>query len=230
MEGEKGTVTRLKRDPVNHLYRVAMDSHNTNEGSTPFWEHELELVKVKPMFKVGDKVRIKEGAHGVEGFSWATPEGFARCLRLAKVDFGVPVEVSVEVDFTGEIGLSVDGNSTFVYVLPEFLEPVEEETPKALEPIEVGGEYWNPGVGAWYIVTDIDWERQVVFFKFGEGGIDSNRGFEDIESTFPGHCAPVLSGETSAESISLSALEEAAKFLKAEDFLQDLLKLAKRLA
>ena len=183
-------------------------------------------------FKVGDKVRIKEGAHGAEGYSWAAPEGFERCLRNAKVDFGDTVEVSVEEDYAGEIGLSVDGNSTFVYVLPEFLEPVEEESPKALEPIVVGGEYWNPGVKEWYTVADIYWEKQVVYFKFGESGIGSSRRFEDIETIFPGYCAPVRPDETHVEpeTVSLSALEEAAKFLKAEDFLQDLLKLAKRLA
>lgn len=232
-KGEQGTVVQVSHIS-DDIHRVAMDSHNTGIDSTPFTDEEIELVKEKPVFKVGDKVRIKEGAHGAEGYSWATPEGFKSFMQDAKVDFGDTVEVSVEEDHYGEIGLSKNGDSLIAYVLPEFLEPLEEESPKALEPIVVGGEYWNPGVGAWYTVMNIDWARERVEFVFGDGRLNSFRTFGDIETTFPGFCAPVRAEEAQAEAepetISLSALEEAAKFLKAEDFLQDLLKLAKRLA
>lgn len=186
-------------------------------------------------FKVGDKVRIKEGAHGVERYSWGTPEGFQRIMEDAGVDFGDTVKIRVEEDFVGEIGLSLeDDNSTFIYVFPQFLEHVEEEAPGNRVPVEVGRRYWNPDVKAWYTVTNIDWERERVEFVFGEGNLRGVRDFESIAHNFPGFCAPVRAEEAPVEAepetISIPALEEAAKFLKAEDFLQDLLKLAKRLA
>jgi len=186
-------------------------------------------------FKVGDKVRIKEGAHGVERYSWGTPNGFQRIMEDAGVDFGDTVEISVEKDSAGEIGLSREGDdSTFIYVFPQFLEHVEEEAPEALEPIAVGGEYWNPEVEAWYTVTNIDWDAEKVYFVFGNQYTSTVRLFSQIKDSFPGFCAPVRAEEAPAEAepetISIPSLEEAAKFMKVEDFLQDLLKLAKRLA
>lgn len=233
-KGEQGTVVQVSHIS-DDIHRVAMDSHNSGIDSTPFTDEELELVKEKPVFNVGDKVRIKEGAHGAEGYSWGTPNGFQRIMEDAGVDFGDTVEISLEKDSAGEIGLSLeDDDSTFIYVFPQFLEPVEEEAPGTRVPMEVGGKYWHPVIGEWYTVTSIDWEKERVDFVFTAKSHKSYRNFEDIEETFPGFCAPVRAEEAPAEAepetISIPALEEAAKFLKAEDFLQDLLKLAKRLA
>lgn len=179
-------------------------------------------------FNVGDKVRV------------AADAGSANGANNRSVFFGGEVEgvvTSVLVwAYTVEAPHLSSGNIMEQCVGEEWLTLINETEEKALEPMVVGGLYWNPEVKSYYRVTMIDFEAQRVYFMYGDNEELSScpRDFEDIELHFPGYCAPAKPSEVEEdteypETISVKALEEAADYLKAGDLLVDLLKLAKRL-
>lgn len=178
-------------------------------------------------FNVGDKVRVAADAGSENG------------ADNSSVFFGGEVEGVVtnvlSWGYMVEAPKLVSGILMEQCVGEEWLTLINEPEEKALEPMVVGGTYWNPGVRANYTVTSIDFDSSTVYYTFGEYGTHSSRGFHEIEEHFPGYCAPVKPSEVEEdteypETVSVKALEEAADYLKAGDLLVDLLKLAKRLA
>lgn len=175
-------------------------------------------------FNVGDKVRV------------AAYAGSANGANNGKVFFGGEVEgvVTSVLGWAYEVEApKADSGYIMTQCVGEEWLTLIEDNP--LEPMVVGGTYWNPGVVADYTVTNIDFDSSTVYFTFGGGGLDSSREFAEIEECFPGYCAPIKPSEVVEdaeypETISVKALEEAADYLKAGDLLVDLLKLAKRLA
>lgn len=146
-------------------------------------------------FNVGDKVRV------------AADAGSANGANSCSVFFGGEVEGEV-TDVLGW-GYVVEapklGSGTIMEQIigEEWLTLIED---KPLEPMVVGGTYWNPGVGADYTVTSIDFDSSTVYFTFGGGGgggLDSSREFPEIEECFPGYCAPIKPSEVVEDAFTL---------------------------
>lgn len=180
-------------------------------------------------FNVGDKVRVAADAGSANGVD-------NRSVFFDGEVEGVVIEV-LSSRYVVEASNAVSGSLLDQSVGEEWLTLINEPEEKALEPMVVGGLYWNPDVKSYYRVTMIDFEAQLVYFMYGDNLELSScpRDFETIELHFPGYCAPVKTSEDKEdveypETVSVKALEEAADYLKAGDFLTDLLKLAKRLA
>lgn len=176
-------------------------------------------------FNVGDKVRV------------AADAGSANGDNDCDVYFGGEVEGRiVEVRPYGyrvEAPKADSGTLMVQSVGEEWLTLIED---KPLEPMVVGGTYWNPGVGADYTVTSIDFDSSTVNFTFGYENLDSSREFPEIEECFPGYCAPVKPSEAEEdaeypETVEIEKLVRAADWLGSvgEHELRRIIKLAQAL-
>lgn len=169
-------------------------------------------VETKVVFKVGDKVRLLECAHGNPdfAFSWGTEEGFEKNFGY-RYDLAEPFVVRVEIDYAGEVGISQDELNS--YVLAEFLVPWVEEEEKPAEYMELGKMYQSTSNDFFYTPTAFDFESERVEFDF-RSEVDSfvgtsHRYFYSIEEEF-GVLPPVK-----PENESEQALEELRVKLQA---------------
>lgn len=177
-------------------------------------------------FNVGDKVRV------------AADAGSANGADNGAVFFGGEVEgvVTSVLGWSYSVEAPRAGSGTIIdqAVGEEWLTLIED---KPLEPMVVGGTYWNPGVEAFYTVTSIDFDLDTVYFTFSERGYDASRGFQEIEECFPGYCAPVKPSEVEEdteypETVEIEKLVRAADWLGSvgEHELRRIIKLAQALA
>lgn len=208
-EGEKYAITVVEGDRYYYLESDKCDY--TNTVSEVDAHSGFRKVEPKVEIKVGDKVRLLEGAHGNPdfAFSWSTEEGFEKNFGYL-YDLAEPFVVHVEIDYAGEVGISQDGLNS--YVLAEFLVPwVEEEKPA--EHMELGKTYQSTSNDFFYTPTVFDFESERVEFDFvsepGSFVSTSHRYFYSIEEEF-GVLPPVK-----PENESEQALEELRVKLQA---------------
>lgn len=219
--GEKYTITEVEG---NFYYLNDSESFFGNTISEVDTHSGFSKVEPKGEFKVGDKVRLLEGAHGNPdfAFSWSTEEGFEKNFGY-RYDLAEPFFVHVEIDYAGEVGISQGGRNS--YVLSEFLVPwVEEEKP--VEHMEVGKTYRSKGNDFFYTPTEFDFEAGRAEFDFrrdDEGFVNTScRHFSSIEEEF-GVLPPVkpvgMSQVTLDEVKSENTLAEAVARVEADPWL-----------
>lgn len=176
-------------------------------------------------FNVGDKVRVAVDAGSANGVD-------NRSVFFDGEVEGVVIAV-LSNRYVVEAPPAGSGSLMKQSVGEEWLTLIED---KPLEPMVVGGTYWNPGVGANYNVTSIDFDSSTVYYTFGEYGTHSSREFHEIEEWFPGYCAPVKPSEDKEvtehpETVEIEKLMRAADWLGSvgEHELRRIIKLAQAL-
>lgn len=251
-EGEKYAITEVEGNSYYYLesdvcyYIISISEVDTHSG--------FRKVEPKAEFKVGDKVRLLETAHGSPGYSCDTPEKVKVRLASAGLDYQAVFEVDQKADFDGDVHVSHDECRVGLYLLPEFLVPWVEDvdTPSTL--MVLGKTYQSTDNGFFYTPTEFDFEAGRVWFDFvsdvGEFVSTSHRAFHLIEDEF-GVLPPVkpdtqeVDGEdvggwdreefalaaTKPETVSVDALREAYAYVDPEYLdLDKLIELAKRLS
>ena len=211
----------------------------------------LEIVR-KVEFKVGDKVRLLEGAHSSTGCSCDTPEKFKERLASAGLDYQTVFEVVQKEDFDGDLHVYPVEGGVGMYLLPEFLVPWVEEEDKSAEHMELGKTYQSTSNFFFYTPTEFDFEGERVEFDFvsdvGDFVYNGHRYFYSIEEEF-GVLPPVKPVEVEQEdvggwdreefatvapkpeTVSVDALREAYAYVDPEYLdLDKLIELAKRLS
>ena len=205
-EGETYTVVELNEP----FYSLESDEYYFIDTISLVDAHSgFSKVEPKVEFKVGDKVRLLEGAHGNTelGFFWSTEEGFEKNYGY-RYDLAEPFVIRVEIDYAGEVGISQDGLNS--YVLSEFLVPwVEEEKPA--EHMELGKTYQSTGNDFFYTPTAFDFESERVAFDFvsepGSFVSKSDRPFYEIELEFG--VLPPVKPENEYNAVTAEAYQEA---------------------
>ena len=174
-------------------------------------------VEPKVEFKVGDKVRLLEGAHGNPelAFSWSTEEGFEKNFGY-RYDLAEPFVVRVEIDYAGEVGISQDELNS--YVLSEFLVPWVEEEEKPAEHMVIGKTYQSTGNDFFYTPTAFDFESERVAFDFvsepGSFVSKSGRPFYEIELEFG--VLPPVKPENEYTTVTAEEFRKGVQEAKAE--------------
>ena len=174
-------------------------------------------VETKVVFKVGDKVRLLEGAHGNPdfAFSWGTEEGFEKNFGY-RYDLAEPFVVRVEIDYAGEVGISQDELNS--YVLSEFLVPWVEEEEKPAEHMVIGKTYQSTGNDFFYTPTAFDFESERVAFDFvsepGSFVSKSGRPFYEIELEFG--VLPPVKPENEYTTVTAEEFRKGVQEAKAE--------------
>lgn len=179
----EGELYELEDKETGHTFNntVSVDAHSG-----------FRKVEPKVEFKVGDKVRLLEGAHGNPelAFSWSTEGGFEKNFGY-HYDLAEPFVVHVEIDYAGEVGISQGGWNS--YVLSEFLVPWVEAEPELKEPflqhMVLGKTYKHSQSHLYYRADALDSGNSLVYFTFGDEpdvgqNLTSNRRLVDIEEEF----------------------------------------------
>lgn len=193
----EGEFYELEDKENGYLYHNTISEVDAHSG--------FRKVEPKVVFKVGDKVRLLEGAHGNPelGFYWSTVEGFEEHYGY-RYDLAEPFVIRVEIDLEGEVGITQGGWNS--YVLAEFLVPWDEEE-KPAEHMELGKTYQSTSNDFFYTPTAFDFEAGRAEFDFvsepGDSFVStSHRYFYSIEEEF-GVLPPVK-----PEVVSQAALGE----------------------
>ena len=240
---------------VRGLYYTLEDLDNNWDFSNTISKVDthsgFRKVEPKVEFKVGDKVRLLEGAHGSPGYSTDTPEKVKERLAGKGLDYQTVFEVDQEVDSDGDVHVFHAESYVGLYLLPEFLVPCVEDEPVRME---LGKTYQSTSNEFFYTPTEFNFEGERVEFDFvsdvGDFASTSHRHFYLIEEEF-GVLPPVkpdtqevdgveiggwdreefASAETKPETVSVDALREAYEYVVLEYLdLDKLLALAKRLS
>ena len=220
--GEKYTVSE-----VRGLYYTLEDLGNnwdfSNSISLVDAHPGFRKVVPKVEFKVGDKVRLLEGAHSSPGYSCDTPEKVKERLASAGLDYQTVFEVDQKVDSEGDVHVIHGEKYVGLYLLPEFLVPWVEAESELKEPflqhMVIGKTYQSTSNDLFYTPTKFDFEAGRVAFDYvderGSFASTSHRYFYSIEEEF-GVLPPVK-----PECESDKALEELKEKLKPENSLAE---------
>lgn len=208
----EGELYELEDKETGHTFNntVSVDAHSG-----------FRKVEPKVEFKVGDKVRLLEGAHGNPelAFSWSTEGGFEKNFGY-HYDLAEPFVVHVEIDYAGEVGISQGGWNS--YVLSEFLVPWVEAEPELKEPflqhMVLGKTYRSSGNGFFYTPTEFDFESERVEFDFvsepGSFISKSDRPFYEIELEFG--VLPPVKPENEYTTVTAEEFRKGVQEAKAE--------------
>jgi hypothetical protein len=247
-EGEKYTITEVGIT----IYSLESDGYDYANNISEVDAHSgFRKVEPKVEFKVGDKVRLLETAHGSKGYSCDTRERVKERLASTGLDYQTVFEVDQEVDLDGDVHVFHAESYVGLYLLPEFLVPwVEEDKPAAH--MELGKTYRSTDNELFYTPTEFDFEAgRVAFVYKGEQDsvvFKSTRPFCFIEEEFgvlppakPVGVSQVALDEVEQEefataapepeTVSVDALREAWDYVDHEyPDIEKLIKLAKRLS
>lgn len=176
----------------------------------------LETIR-KVEFKVGDKVRLLETAHGSPGYSSDTPEAVKERLAGRGLDYQTVFVVDQEADLDGDVHLFHAEKYTGLYVLPEFLVPWAEEDKPAVHMV-LGKTYQSTSNGFFYTPTDFDFEAGRVWFDFksddGDFASKSSRSFCIIEEEFG--VLPPVKPENEYTTVTAEEFRKEVQDAKAE--------------
>jgi len=250
-KGDKFTVVELEGQSFYYLdsgknyFIITIAKVDTHSG--------FRKVEPRVEFKVGDKVRLLETAHGSPGYSFPSPNKVKERLASAGLDYLTVFEVDQKVDSDGDVHVFHAESYVGLYLLPEFLVPWVEED-KSARHMELGKTYQSTSNGFFYTPTEFDFEAGRVKFDYvsvpGSLAFKSTRTFYGIEEEF-GVLPPVkpdtqevdgediggwdreefASTETKPETVSVDALREAWDYVDHEyPDIEKLIELAKRLS
>lgn len=183
-------------------------------GAYPKEFDRLETIR-KVEFKVGDKVRLLETAHGSPGYSCDSPEKVKERLASAGLDYQTVFEVNQKVDIDGDLYVSHAESRVGLYLLPEFLVPWVEEEPIRME---LGKTYQSTGNDLFYTPTEFDFEAGRVMFGYnsvpGSFVSKSTRTFYGIEEEFG--VLPPVKPENEYTTVTADEFRKGVQEAKAE--------------
>ena len=195
-DGEKYSVVGVGE----RFYSLESDKCDyTNTISEVDAHSGFRKVEPKVVFKVGDKVRLLEGAHSSPGYSTDNSEKVKSRLSTWGLGYQSGFTVAKVKDWEGDVYVSNEVIS--LYIMSEFLVPWVEEEEKPAEHMELGKTYQSTSNDFFYTPTEFDFESERVAFDFRSEGDSfvstSHRYFYTIEGEFG--VLPPVKPETQVE-------------------------------